>query len=411
MKSKLKSLFLSVLVVTKVPTFAGCGNSSSIESTSSGTGGTFETTQTTSMLSGASTTTGGAGGTEQGGGEDCSPPKDADADRDGYSIAEGDCNDCDPFVAPDSAEMPTPDTTSRPAKVDENCNGLFDEISVCDADLKLDSVDPDDAARAIDLCDFVEAGAPFGLVSTRWIQPDYTDLPADKLTAFHLGHGILPDLGPNNLPRLGNRLLALSTGAARRPTDSEYVQSFDKGFVHNHPLTMPFEGKCDAAPTGHPHDGVALELVLKPPRNALLFTFEVRLFTRAWPSVVCTEKNDQFAVFMSPKNTPGLNIAFDKDQEPFVVDRISPFDCACATGCPEFGCEANAPLLEGSGFGASEGFGASTGWLSIAAPVPEDGETFTLRWLAYDAENGTDDTTVTIDKFRWLRPIPHMRDF
>ena len=65
----------------------------------------------------------------------------------------------------------------------------------------LDSLDPADAVKAIGLC--------AGLVSAAWVVADGAPPPtnATELANFHLGHGILPDFGPNNHPQQGANLL------------------------------------------------------------------------------------------------------------------------------------------------------------------------------------------------------------
>jgi hypothetical protein len=53
---------------------------------------------------GAVSSTGGSSST----GSPCAASPDEDLDNDGYSIAAGDCNDCDPFVSPAAAELVDP---------------------------------------------------------------------------------------------------------------------------------------------------------------------------------------------------------------------------------------------------------------------------------------------------------------
>src|SRR5262249_19043826 len=150
-----------------------------------------------------------------------------------------------------------------------------------------DSADPLDAARAIELCQVVSAGDPYGVLSAAWKLPDGTDPPADKLDVFHIGHGLLADLGQNALPQAGGRLLALSTCVARTPVAPAFPASLDKGYSCMHPAGMPFDAPACPGVTGAPYDGIALEIALQPPRNAAAFTYQFRFYTHEWPQYVC----------------------------------------------------------------------------------------------------------------------------
>ena len=82
-------------------------------------------------------------------------PANADMDGDGWTPAQGDCNDCDPAVNPGAIDVP-----GDPAKVDHDCNGKYDPPAPCDSGLSLDDVDANDAAKAIELCQVTTASSP-----------------------------------------------------------------------------------------------------------------------------------------------------------------------------------------------------------------------------------------------------------
>ena len=394
----------------------GCGNTVVEEGTTAGTGGGTGGTTTSSV------TTGGAGGGTAGGGgvagggtaggggvAPCGGSPDNDMDGDGFSPAQGDCDDCDPDVGPAAAEMPTfqPDPDQPSVEpVDDDCDGLVDEPpDVCDGALALDSEDPLDAARALDMCSFLSEGAYHGVVSATYRLPDLLAPPAGQIAAFHKGHGLLPDLGPNAPAQRGSRLLALSSATARRPTDPEYAQYFDKKYTSNHPPGLPFNGPCSDFTTGQPHDGIMLEVELKPPVNATALLFRFRFYTGGFEKDTCTEYNDHFAVLMSPA-PPGLgsgNIAYDQSFNPLTVSWLFPEACSCpdSVGClGDPPCAAKAALLQGSGF---EGvYGAASQWLNTVAPLEEGTGSLTLRFLVYDAGDGIVDTTTIVDAFEWI---------
>lgn len=403
-----RSLFF-ILVAAAIST--GCGGvtvepTGQTESTgtSSGGGGSSGTAMGGTAGRGGSTSSQGGGGSGA-----CVSAPDEDLDGDGFSLLEGDCNDCNPDVSPAAAEIPNGDP-GNPGTVplDDDCNGVVhDAPEACDLDLALDSNDPMAAARAIDLCKVVADGAFYGVLSAQWRLPDSAEPPADKLEAFHVGHGLLPDLGPQASPQQGSRLLALSTGAARRPADPGFSSSFNKGYTSAHPAGLPFETPaCGGVTTGAPHDGIALEVALKPPVNAVGFGFHFRFYTHDWGNA-CTTFNDQVAVLLSPPPPASIagDVAFDQLGHPLTVSFLTPEACVCFGGCPEApACEANAGLLAGSGFADK---GAATGWLESLAPIEKGTDEVTLRFLAYDAFDGNSDTMVLLDAFRWLgAPVP-----
>lgn len=145
--------------------FAACGgvtidHQSTAASSSEGAGGA----PSTSAVTGGSGATGGApdvtvavASSSASGLPPCLSGPSEDKDGDGFTVSEGDCNDCDPLVNPDAIEVivtgPLPGDGGIPVPVDDDCNGLIDEIvPLCDTGLALADADPLDAAHAIDLC-------------------------------------------------------------------------------------------------------------------------------------------------------------------------------------------------------------------------------------------------------------------
>jgi hypothetical protein len=410
--------------------FAACGgvtidHQSTAASTTEGAGGAPST----------STATGGAGAT--GGTTDitvavatssasglppCLSGPSEDKDGDGFTAAEGDCNDCDPLVNPDALELiitgPLPGDGGIPIPADDDCNGLIDEIvPLCDTGLALAAADPLDAAHAIDLCKVSSGPKSWGIAGSAWVLADGAPLPTDpaQLAGYHLGHGILGEFGPNSPAKRGKNLLALSSGTARRPTDPDYqsVTGFDKGYSSGAPPGYPLDSpSCPGVVSGGPRDAVALEIKLRVPSNVSGFSFYHSLFSRSWPDRVCSVFNDTFVVLQSPPPAGAIsgNISFDAQNLPLTLNGMSVVACDCAAPpclAPPMGptqkpytCPLGPALLTGTGFEGS----AATGWLWTQAPV-KPGSEFTLRFALWDGEDGLFDTTVLLDAFRWIPTV------
>lgn len=346
------------------------------------------------------------------GGDPCHPGLTTDLDGDGYTPTQGDCNDCDPSVGPDAVEMPT---LLGDSPKDEDCNGLVDEpVPACDAGLSPAETSALAAARAIDLCQVAHEGR-WGVMSAVWVLPDGGTPPTTL--AYELGHGILDGFGPNVPVRHGARLLALSTGTARQPTDPGYQdpRGFDKGFVTTSPDGFPkTTTACPGVEPGPPHDSVALELSVRAPSNAQGFAFDFDFYTYELPERMCSRYSDLFVTLLDPPPAGRAdgNIAFDRLGNVVTVNGVQFEVCGCAGGPPcgaqgrELACSLGASQLVGTGFGGDtshDGDHGATGWLTSETPI-EPGSTFRLRFTIHDAEDGMLDSTILLDHFRWTRP-------
>lgn len=398
----------------------------------------------TTVTSASSSSAGGAGGTTQvassseaaggffpsgnggagGGPVICeNPGADEDFDKDGYTINEGDCDDCDANQNPGAIEAPT---KMGEQAFDEDCDGEVDEQEppvVCDEDIAVDEMDPMVAARAVGLCKESTGPKDWGLVSAKWVLPDGANPPTGYEEEFHLGHGVLPKFGKVVKVREGGRLLALSSGTAREPGTPGYesVSGFSKGYESSHPVGFPKESPaCPGDVTGTPHDGAGLEIEVRVPTNAHGIAFDFNFFTYEWPGFVCSTFNDFFVALLEPfpgKQTDG-NISFDSMGNPISVNNAFLDVCGC-DGNPPSPCEAGGKLfncalgnseLLGTGFGFDTGgaFGndhGATSWLTSQAPVTPSGakdSVIKLRWGVYDSGDGVLDTTTLVDRFRWI---------
>jgi hypothetical protein len=349
-------------------------------------------------------------GNSNGGGDDIlksTPPcsvtdVNADADGDGWTIAQGDCNDCTKQMNPGAFDYPG-------NGVDEDCSGKADDNPTdCDTNLAVDSQNAADGAKAIGLCK-QQSGQSWGLVQARWATAD--NQPLSNFDPQGLGHGILSGFGAKVHPQEGKKLLALSSGTARQPTDPGYqsVSGYDKGYTNTPPPGFPKESpSCPNTTSGQPHDSAALEVTVKVPSNAKSLAFNLNFYTYEFPDFICSEFNDFFVALLSPPPAmlPDGNISFDSQGN--LVSVNAGFLQVCKAqnaGGKNFTCPLGTSQLQGTGFDLDlfdqpTDNSAATGWLQTTAPV-EPGSTIKLRFAIWDSGDGVLDSTVLIDNFTW----------
>jgi len=386
-----------------------------------GSGGTGGAAQSSSTGDGGDISFDAGQGTGGDGGEggviiDCTPKgPDDDVDGDSFTPNEGDCNDCDKNRNPNAVEVPT-----EPGKepFDENCDGNIDEPPPppCDDGLAIASMDPMDGAKAVELCKVSNSALEWGVVSAHWVMADGSPPPAGKEVTFHLGHGILSGFGPNVTMRRGARMLELSSGTARQPTDPSYapVSGFSKSYTGAHPQGFPKESPaCPGTTTGTPNDPTGLEIRIRPPSNAKGFSFDFNFYTYEWPGYICSQYNDFFVALLSPipAGQPDGNVSYDSQGNPVSVNNAFLEVCGCPGNPPSpcmaggktFQCALGNIDLIGTGFGFdSDGADhGSTGWLRTKAPVTSN-DLITIRWAVYDSGDGILDTSTLIDNWQWI---------
>ena len=397
---------------------------------SAGAGGAVFGTTSTSGVGGGSGTTGSESTTGSGmGGDDigfdggpagsgggpptCNSAPNEDKDMDGFTVVDKDCNDCDPNVNPGAIEVIAPMDADGgvPEPADEDCDGMVDNVILdCDDGLAVDSNDPMSGAKAVELCKASTGPNSWGVVSAKWVMADGT--PPVQGPNFDLGHGILSAFGPNVNVQGGKRMLGLSSGTARQPTDPGYapVSGFDKGFTGNSPQGFPKESPaCPGTITGQPHDPAGLEVVVKAPTNAHGFSFDFNFFTYEWPNWICSQYNDFFVALLTPipMGQQDGNISFDSQGNPVSVNNAFLEVCGCPGGPPclaggkNFTCLLGNAGLAGTGFQDQFSDHASTGWLVTKAPV-EPGQQITIRWAVYDSGDGILDSSTLVDNWQWI---------
>jgi hypothetical protein len=425
------SQIVRVLVTIGIASVVGCsgandgsnfgGRSGSGNSNGSGSGGEGGTGGGDGLIGGGN----GGNGT----GPNLDPPctssdANADLDGDGFTPAQGDCNDCSAAMNPGAFDFPGDG-------VDEDCNGQKDDEPVaCDTGLPAGG-DAVAAAKAMGLCR-MQQGASWGLVSARWAFPDGTTASQGGgffgTTCAQGGeppnaqsHGILGGFGPQVKPREGQSLVALSSGVARAGTNGDSPGGGEMCTQSNTPPGFPVAsnscGFIPIPPSGQANDAIALELVIKTPTNAHQLSFDFDFYTYEFPGYVCSEYNDFFVALLQtkhPMNPQWLgNVSFDSQGNPVSVNNglVDVCDGPQNAGGKNFACSLGNKELIGTGF---EGH-AATSWLQTKAGV-EPGETITLRFAVWDAGDEVLDSTVLIDNFGWdvdegeapvTVPIPH----
>jgi hypothetical protein len=393
--------------------FNNTGGNSSTGVTTAGTGGKSAGTGQGGDDFGFDAGLSGSGGA---GPANCNSAPGDDSDKDGYTVAEGDCNDCDPNVNPGAIEVIAVAGADGgvPTAVDENCDGMVDNVEPpCDNGLDIADGDAMDAAKAVDLCHVATGAKGWGVVSAKWVMADGSSPPPGNPN-FDLGHGMLSAFGPNVKVQAGGRMLALSSGTARQPTDPGYlsVGGFDKGYTGKQPQGFPKESPaCPGVTTGTPHDASGVEIVVRAPSNARGFSFNFNFFTYEWPDYICSPFNDFFVALLSPIPTGQSdgNISFDSQGNPVSVNNAFLEVCGCAgsggppcsAGGKQFPCALGNSGLAGTGFQEQSQDHASTGWLFTKAPV-NPGQQITMRWAVYDSGDGVLDTTTLIDNWQWI---------
>jgi hypothetical protein len=327
---------------------------------------------------------------------DCNGAADdsVDADGDGYTACEGDC--CD--VLADGCENPA---LINPSAIDarhvaqggavtytdDDCSGTAgDSQFQCGAALALDDVSGVSAAAAIEVCrPATQDARSWGLLGARYTKANTTSIVPGKQV------GIQTTFGANVEPRLGQRMLMLSTGRARTPDQDDACgsSSCTNAGVGSAPSGFPQRpDNCDPKLTIY--DDIAFELTLRAPSNATGIRFSYAFYAFDEPKM-CSPFLDQFVVLQSPAPAGAVNgnIAVDSSLQP--VTALSSFQQGTAA-------------LEGTGFDtwATAGYpGGATPWLTTTSPV-QGGTMITWRFIIWDTGDPAFDSSVLIDNFEWL---------
>ncbi len=394
----------------------------------------------------------------------CPPGPSADCDHDGYTVAQGDCCDS-PGACGLQPELINPgafEVTNN--SLDDNCNGQVDLADVidalpCDTGLVSNSMSPIDAAKALDICRTVDAGATgpdrtWGLISAEWQTVNGQPL------AYINGKSIRAGFGTGWFPQRGARLLVISSGIAADATQMSpgpnggpaIEQAEEQGSTSNMSIAcpggtcvndwftaanppvklanqLPESPVCSAGAALDPelaNDSVMLVLRMRAPTNARAFTLSGAFFSVEYPEYVCSDYNDQLVALVttpSPTwpqpNPPDKNLATFRDgllRYPVGINVAAGagiFEVCERPGtnvaCDDMyvssrSCTAGLTLLAGTGFEKPNMLecaqGGATRWLQVHGNV-RPGEEVVLRLAIWDVGDGILDSTALLDAFRW----------
>jgi hypothetical protein len=286
----------------------------------------------------------------------------------------------------------------------------------CDTGLAIASSNAMDGAKAIGLCKAYTAGA-WGVKTAAWVRADGSPLGMGDGGQngdgdLQLGKGILSNFGSVVKPREGTKLLALSSGSARNPTDPNYhsVSGYWKDNTpHNNPTGGLFPKDSPSCPGvmtagSSIYDSAGLQLVIHTPTDAKGISFDFDFYTYEFPDFVCSPYNDSFIALLEPKpaNLPDPNISFDSMGNNISVNAGFVTVCSPQTaGGKNFPCAKGTAELAGTGFDEQAPNGsAATSWLTTTAPVPA-GQDITLTFAIWDTGDGVLDSTVLVDNFKF----------
>jgi len=305
-----------------------------------------------------------------------------DADGDGYSPAQGDCDDTTPLVGPNSVEV-------NGNGIDDDCNGQIDDAAPCDTGVAGQKT-ADALAKAIGFC------WPKFLTGSKFNGPSDPG-GRNTLTKF----GVLPALE-------GAAMAYISSGDASGA--SSYLPQEGTDFQNTY--QSPYAGTIKAPPAngcgmGAPtsvNDYTELELDLTVPYNANSFSFQSQFFSAEYPEWVCSEFNDRFLVILDDGQNP-QQIEYDTHMNPVTVNNSFFSICQNSSSKPQTQhCTMPISAIMGTGYdkddGGGEPIGGSTGWLTTTVPVVP-GDHLKLRFIVFDEGDGILDSSALIDNFQW----------
>lgn len=307
--------------------------------------------------------------------------EDVDADGDGFTSCGGDCcdspGDCGAPEAVNPAGFEVDDDG-----VDNNCDGVVDDVPACDDDL---GTGAPDFARAMGLCAATAENSKIpGLISGSLARANGNGQPALEARQIHEG-------GFGNIePEEGASLVALSTGSAAElsapqpgldlPTDSAPPADWFAMLGNK----IPVAPGCPPALDGVARDGIALKLRIRVPSNARSFSMRTRLLAAAWPELDCAGHDDTLLVLLDSSGQLNPNNK----------------NLATLNGAP-LGTGIAALWSASAASGTSyANVGAGTSWVTVRGNV-KNGEVMELRVVLFDVGDGLLDTTALLDGFAW----------
>ncbi len=370
--------------------------------------------------------------------------ENADADGDGVTTCGGDC--CDSTECSDPKLVNPGAFEASGNGVDDDCNGVVDDaVAVCDQNLASGTLNANDYAKAIDLCQTATmTEAKWGVISATLTLADGTGVPANKAQSIrdHFGSGVTP--------KGGSKMALFSTGAAAGMGDTNPAyQDFQSGagpfgtgngkqsgfpadYLAANGNALPNAPGCPPPDGTNAMDPVMLTLTVRVPTNAKSFKLATNFFSSEFPEFTCGKYNDFFVVLLdsaytgTPANPTDKNLAFyqpmgSMTKYPVGVNLASGntglfTQCVNGvTGCTPLNgsiqgsittCVATTQLA-GTGLDTADTRcdanslqGGGTGWLETSGNV-NPGEIIKLRIAIWDTSDASLDSLAIVDGFTW----------
>ncbi|MBU1380025.1 choice-of-anchor L domain-containing protein, partial [Myxococcota bacterium] len=345
-------------------------------------------------------------------------PDYQDNDGDGFTPANGDCNDSNAAIHPAAPEICNDG-------IDNNCNGLTDAAEGdqdgdgeprCSGTTVADC-DDSDPGRSHNNFEVVGNGIDDDCDGTVDEDPYACDCGGGVDYAESIGlcsgvgsintyynagsHGIATSYGSISTVH-GCNFLTLSTGIAFQaaggssnmgttgnPVTSTGCMACTTPDTQNPTWAHPGpEGCCESATENDPS---RVRITVTVPANARSFSFQFVVMSIEYPEYVHSPYNDTFyAVVNSTALSSTMNVSFAPATDP--ADTLQPMTINNGYfESPQVLNLTGTPYLTG---------GSSTGWLTTTAPCTP-GETLTIDFWVHDEGDHVLDTAVLIDNFQW----------
>lgn len=323
--------------------------------------------------------------------------------------------------------------------IDDDCDGMIDNVEICDMGIASDTADPMNLAKAMDICRTTTQSdtTHWGVIEANLSLANGTGLASPN------AHAVRSHFGTNVLPKAGGALLELSTGMAAGLGDTapDY-QAMQTGAGNGG--TSPFPSDFLAANMGHlpnapgcpepngnaANDPVMLSLEIRVPMNAKSFTLQANFFSAEFPEWVCSEFDDYFVVlldstytnattpnptdkniaFYQPMNSTmkypvGINLAYGNTG---LFQQCVSGETGCSGGTTgSITCPSHSDL-DGTGLDtpasgscdSNSVQGGGTGWLTTTGNVV-GGEIMLLRIAIWNTSDHSLQSLVVLDNFQW----------
>lgn len=373
--------------------------------------------------------------------DDCNgeADEDIDADGDGWGVCSGDCCDTagDACFDPEKVNPGAYEYVGN--EVDDNCDATIDEVAAaCDGGLASDSADPEQYARALDLCSFTQESPAkpedrvWGVISAKLTLADGKGAPAAASRSIRAGFGSKIKVQKHS------SMVVMSSGHAADANDSKPgFAAFESGqdmkttspppadWLAANAGKIPNPPGCPASDVPASNDAVMLTLRMRVPTNASSFSARMYFMSAEYPEYVCSKYNDFFVALVDSEaegNPKDKNVAVYDDgqtQWPIGVNLVKvadglftqceggPVGCQGVKGTYN-GCVSTSELV-GTGFDANDAnacnavqklAGGGTGWLTVRGNVMP-GEVMEVRLAVWDTGGHIFDSLVLLDAWEW----------